>query len=194
MRSILVALAGLAAAVALVAAIVRWTGAPDRPASLAAPLPPTALAAASPAPPAASATAVAAASSPVVDVPLPAAAVAPVMRPAVESLAAERLRGGDERAPPIDPPEEGPPPATPWEAADPARYAAREQRMNEQVRAQFVQAAEARLPALRAAVDRMKREGLPADQIAMAEDKLRHMEAVHDAVVRGEPLGASAPQ
>ncbi len=95
----------------------------------------------------------------------------------------------DARVPPIDPPTPEPAPAQPWELADPALYQAREKRLAQEMDTRFVQAAEARLPQLRAAVVEMRaRRAAPAD-IARAEDKIRHLEAVHDALVRGEPIG-----
>ncbi len=104
------------------------------------------------------------------------------------AIQAEARLHRDPRTPPIDPPQPGPEPATPWELADPALYQAREQRQNEQVRTQFLQAAEARLPALRAAVAEMRRQGASAESLAMAEEKIRRLEGVHDQLARGEVL------
>jgi hypothetical protein len=99
----------------------------------------------------------------------------------------------DPRVPPIDPPSpDEPERAQPWEVADPALYRAREQRLERETEARFVQATASRLPQLRAAVDEMRARGAAPADIARAEDKIAHMQAVQDALLRGEPLAASA--
>jgi hypothetical protein len=129
----------------------------------------------------------------------PAAMVAPVVTPIVPVVAALAPRAPvsappDARVPPIDPPSpDEPERAQPWEVADPGLYLAREHRLQREVDTRFVQAAAARLPQLRAAVDEMRARGAPPDDIARAEDKISHMQAVQDALKRGEPLAASAP-
>lgn len=128
-----------------------------------------------------------------------AALVGPVVKPAVPVVAALASRAPvsakpDARVPPIDPPpSDEPERAQPWEVADPALYRAREQRLRRDVDTRFVQAAAARLPQLRAAVDEMRARGASPEDIARAEDKISHMQAVQDALLRGEPLAASAP-
>jgi len=125
------------------------------------------------------------------------AAVAPVEPP----IAALVVAAGptpkappDARVPPIDPPPaDAPERAQPWEVADPALYRARERRLARQVDDRFLQAAAARLPQLRAAVDEMRARGASQADIDRAEDKIRHLQAVQDALLRGEPLAASAP-
>jgi hypothetical protein len=77
--------------------------------------------------------------------------------------------------------------------ADPALYRAREQRLEREADARFVQAAATRLPQLRAAVDEMRARGASPSDIARAEDKISHLQAVQDALLRGAPLAASAP-
>jgi len=94
----------------------------------------------------------------------------------------------DPRVPAIDPPAPEPPPAQPWEIADPALYKAREKRLAQETNERFVQAADARLPPLRAAVDELRARNAPQADIDRAEDKIRHLQAVRDALVRGEPL------
>jgi hypothetical protein len=76
--------------------------------------------------------------------------------------------------------------------ADPALYRAREQRLQREVDDRFVQATAARLPQLRAAVDDMRARGASQADIDRAEDKIRHMQAVQDALLRGEPLAPPA--
>lgn len=94
----------------------------------------------------------------------------------------------DPRVPAIDPPAPEPPPAQPWEIADPALYKAREQRLAQETNERFVQAADARLPPQLAAVDELRARNAPQADIDRAEDKIRHLQAVRDTLVRGEPL------
>jgi len=125
----------------------------------------------------------------------PASAVSPPAAPVVVAQAAASAPP-DPRVPPIDPPPAEPPErAQPWELADPALYQARERRRAEAVGQRFVQAAALRLPQLRAAVEEMRARGASPADIARAEDKIRHLQAVQDALLRGEPLApaASAP-
>lgn len=147
---------------------------------------------ASAAPPGASppsAVIVASASSPTLSTP-------PLPTPAVAMLSPRTpvTAPPDARVPPIDPPSpDEPERAQPWEVADPALYRAREQRLERETESRFVQASAARLPQLRAAVDEMRARGAAPADIARAEDKIAHMQAVQDALLRGEPLAASAP-
>jgi hypothetical protein len=99
----------------------------------------------------------------------------------------------DPRVPAIDPPASEPAPAQPWEIADPALYKAREKRLTQEMNERFVQAAQARLPAMQAAIERLRARGASESDIARAQDKLQHLQAVHDALVRGEPLVPDAP-
>jgi len=94
----------------------------------------------------------------------------------------------DPRVPAIDPPSAEPPPAQPWEIADPALYKAREKRLTQEMNERFVQAADARLPPLLAAVDELRARDAPQADIDRAEDKIRHLQAVREALVKGEPL------
>ena len=187
MRRAAIAL-GSALAVALAVALVAGMALRDEPAPRAA-----AAAAPDPVP-----SGVSPAAAPLLEArhsatAAPASSVAPAAPPLVASAVA------DARVPPIDPPGAEPAPAQPWEIADPALYKAREKRLAQETAERFVQAADARLPPLLAAVDELRaRNAAPAD-IARAEDKIRHLQAVRDALVRGEPLvqgpepGASAP-
>lgn len=121
--------------------------------------------------------------------------VPPTPTPAVAMLSSRAAASAppDPRVPPIDPPSpDEPQRAQPWEVADPALYRAREQRLERETEGRFVQATAARLPQLRAAVDQMRARGAAPADIARAEDKIAHMQAVQDALLRGEPLAASA--
>lgn len=179
-----IALGVIGVTAALVARFVS-----DRPAPAASPQVVPARAAAStaaaPSVPKAPASAVSAL------VPAPVAPVAPAITS--EQIMAEARIRGDRRAPPIDPPDPQPEPPTPWELADPAQYQARQQRLDEEMKARYVQASEQRLSDLRAAIATMRAQGATPEQLARADDKVAHLQAVHDAIVRGESLAASAP-
>ena len=101
----------------------------------------------------------------------------------------------DPRVPAIDPPGAEPPPAQPWEIADPALYKAREKRLAQETNERFVQAADARLPPLNAAVVELRARNAPQADIDRAEDKIRHLQAVRGEplVHEGAPPAASAP-
>lgn len=120
-----------------------------------------------------------------VPAPVPAAPIAP---------AASTVAFVDPRVPAIDPPEREPAPAQPWEIADPALYKAREKRLSQETNERFIQAANARLPPLLAAVDELRARNAPAADIERAQDKIRHLQAVRDALVRGESLGREVPR
>ena len=118
----------------------------------------------------------------------PAPTAAPPIAPAASAMPVV-----DSRVPAIDPPTPEPTPAQPWEIADPALYKAREKRLAQETNERFVQAADARLPPLLAAVDEMRAHNAPPADIERAEDKIRHLQAVRDALVRGEPLVHEGP-
>lgn len=115
-------------------------------------------------------------------------AAAPVTPPVASASAAM-----DPRVPAIDPPTPDASPAQPWEIADPALYKAREKRLAQETNERFVLAADARLPPLLAAVDELRARNAPQADIDRAEDKIRHLQAVRDALVRGEPLVHEGP-
>ncbi len=96
----------------------------------------------------------------------------------------------DPCVPPIDPAESEPTPAQPWEIADPAQYQARERRLAQEVGERYVQAADARLPRWRAALEEMRARGASPAEIERAEDKIRRLEAVREALLRGDSLAA----
>ena len=118
-----------------------------------------------------------------------ATSIPPAPAPATPAPAAPTLPVVDPRVPAIDPPSPEPAPAQPWEIADPALYKAREKRLAQEMNERFVQAADVRLPLWLAAVDEMRARNAPPADIARAEDKIRHLQAVRDALMRGEPLG-----
>ncbi len=112
--------------------------------------------------------------------------------PAIAPVPPARAQVADSRVPPIDPPEAEAPGAQPWEVADPALYQARERRQAQEVADRFVQAAQQRLPQMRAALAQMQARGASPADIARAQDKIRHLEAVQDSLLRGE--AASMPR
>ena len=180
-------LAGVAVPAAVVGFVLAWPA--DRPAGAAAP---SAADAAAPAgagaPPTSQAVVAAAAPASVPSVPGVAAAVVAATPVLVAAAASQAL---DPRVPPIDPPAPEPPRAEAWEVADPALYQAREKRVAQEVDARFVQAAQARLPQMRAALAELQARGAAPADIARVEDKIAHLQAVQDALLRGEPLAAS---
>jgi len=120
----------------------------------------------------------------VASAPAPAvpASAAPALLPAAETMAEARLHG-DRRAPPIDPPEPAAPRAEPWQLADPAAYQARERRLAREVDARFAAAAQARLGEQRAALQELQARGASPQDLAQAEDKIRHLEAAQQAAI-----------
>jgi len=134
------------------------------------------------------------ASIPAMSAPAPAstpllASVAPASATAPARLAPMAIAITDPRVPAIDPPASEPSPAQPWEIADPVLYKARERRLAEETNERFIQAADARLPQQLAALEDMKTRGIAPADIKRAEDKIRHLQLVRDALVRGESLG-----
>lgn len=123
----------------------------------------------------------------------PPASVSAPPATAAMAAAAPASAALDPRVPAIDPPGAEPPPAQPWEIADPALYKAREKRLAQETNDRFVQAADARLPPLNAAVVELRARNAPQADIDRAEDKIRHLQAVRDALVRGEPLVHEGP-
>ena len=123
----------------------------------------------------------------------PASVSAPPAATAAMTAVAPASAALDPRVPAIDPPGAEPPPAQPWEIADPALYKAREKRLAQETNDRFVQAADARLPPLNAAVVELRARNAPQADIDRAEDKIRHLQAVRDALVRGEPLVHEGP-
>jgi hypothetical protein len=113
--------------------------------------------------------------------PATAASTPPVLS-AAETMADARIHG-ERRAPPIDPPAPAAPRAEPWEVADPAAYRAREQRLAREVDARFVAAAQARLGDQRAALQELQARGASPEDLARAEDKIRHLAAAQAALI-----------
>lgn len=116
---------------------------------------------------------------------LPQAAVVP----AADSMADARLHG-DARTPPLvrtAAPAAGPNAA---QLADPQAYRAYQAGQDARVMAAFASAAQREVPRLQADVERARASGIPADQIAKVEEKIRRLEQLRRDVA--EP-GASPP-
>lgn len=159
-----------------------------------------------PAPPSVAATegvasrpAWAASSAPVaqaVPAAVPSAAIAasqptpPAVIPAAVSMAEARERG-DDRMPPLDTTSSNQPvPApTPWELGDEQRYLAYEQREQQRVRAAYLRAADESLPQWRAAINEARARGMPAEDIAKAEEKVQRLEAMQAELKKREASG-----
>ncbi len=105
--------------------------------------------------------------------------------PAAQSLL--ETRDGDPRTPPITRSEVKGEQPTAEELADPKLYARYEARQNLRTYAAFIQATRQEVPNLEAAIERGRREGIPADKIAKVEDKIRRMEAMQQQLLQEHP-------
>lgn len=97
---------------------------------------------------------------------------------AATSMADARLHG-DDRVPPIDDntSEPGTPQPTAWELIDRQGYREYEQREQQRVRSAYEEAAAKQLLQWQAALTEARARGLPAQDIAAAEEKVRRLEA-----------------
>lgn len=104
---------------------------------------------------------------------------------AIASLREARLHG-DPRTPPIErsPPRELP---TAEELADPERYQEYEVRQERKVKQAFVAAAGPEAERLRADIARGREMGIPEEEIAKAEEKLRRLEAMRAQLIEADP-------
>ncbi|MDF2445625.1 MAG: hypothetical protein K0S46_861 [Moraxellaceae bacterium] len=104
---------------------------------------------------------------------------------AAESMA-KAMEHGDPQAPKVvrDAPREAP---TAAELADPAAYQRYEARQNQRLYSQYVQAADQEIPRLQADIQRAKAAGLPPEQIAEGEEKLRRIQAMRDQLQADNP-------
>lgn len=97
---------------------------------------------------------------------------------AAESMK-KALEHGDPAAPPVvrDVPGEK---ATPAELADPKAYQQYEARQAQRLYNQYVKAANDEIPRLQADIERARAAGLPPEQLAEGEEKLRRIQAMRD--------------
>lgn len=104
---------------------------------------------------------------------------------AAESMA-KAMEHGDPQAPRVvrDAPREA---ATAAELADPEAYQRYEARQNQRLYNQFVKAADNEIPRLQAEIQRAKAAGLPPEQIAEGEEKLRRIQAMQDQLRAANP-------
>jgi hypothetical protein len=123
------------------------------------------------------------------DVPLPSLPESTV--DAAQSMAAAMERG-DPQAPAVvrDTTQEK---ATAAELADPEAYQRYEARQNQRLYKQFVKAADTEIPKLQADIERARRAGLPPEQIAEGEEKLRRIQAMRDQLQADNPGMNSIP-
>lgn len=179
MKSRLWLAAALAVVVVLVVMAGRWLQGGDAPAPSAAVVMPG-LRSGTQLPPAAApaATPAQAADTPLPPLPDTGADAAVTMREAHEH--------GDPMAPPVvrEAPREAP---TAAELADPQAYQRYEQRQNARLYHQYIRAADAEIPRLQADIERARRAGLPPEQIAEGEEKLRRIQAMRDQLRAEHP-------
>lgn len=111
------------------------------------------------------------------DSPLPPAPVSTV--DAAESMK-EAYEHGDPAAPPVvrDTVQREAPTAA--ELADPKAYQRYEARQNQHLYGEYVKAADSEIPRLQADIDRARAAGLPPEQIAKGEEKLRRIQAMKE--------------
>lgn len=104
---------------------------------------------------------------------------------AAVSMAAA-LKHGDPQAPKVvrDAPPEAP---TAAELADPEAYQRYEARQQQRLYSQYVKAADSEIPRLQADIERARAAGLPTEQIAEGEEKLRRIQAMRDQLQADNP-------
>lgn len=103
---------------------------------------------------------------------------------------AETREHGDARTPPLQRDEPRTPP-TAAELADPKAYQQYQQGQQLRVLGAFVGAAAAEVPRLQADVERGRAAGIPAEQIAKVEEKIRRIEEQRRIILRDHPELAS---
>lgn len=115
-------------------------------------------------------------------------ALPPLAPPVAAALSMSEARvNGDSRTPPIQrdaAPTEQP---TAAELADPAAYQQFEARQNMRLRAAFTQAAATEVPRLRDDLERGRAAGIPADQLAKVEEKVRRIEEMRERLRQEHP-------
>lgn len=80
--------------------------------------------------------------------------------------------------------------ATPDEVADPKRYAAYLARQNMRLYKQYVAAADVEIPRLQQDIAKARQMGIPADEIAKGEEKLRRIQQMRDQLASEHPEAA----
>lgn len=132
-------------------------------------------------------------------VPPAPASVAPAPRPdspllplpttplqdAAASMSSAREQG-DPRAPRIVR-DVAPPAATPAELADPEAYQRYEARQNQRLYNAYVKAADSEIPQLQQDIERARHEGIPPEEIAKAEEKVRRIQNMRDQLQATHP-------
>jgi hypothetical protein len=98
---------------------------------------------------------------------------------------AEAREHGDPRTPPVvhdDPAAQAQPTAE--QLADPLAYRRYEQGQHARLLSSFADAAKEEVPRLRADVERGRAAGVPEEELAKMEEKIRRIEALRDEVVQ----------
>lgn len=133
----------------------------------------------------------------VVQAPAPAGTDAP-LPPLPESTVdagesmKQALQHGDPSAPPVVRSAPGEK-ATAAELADPKAYQQYEARQNQRLYNQYVKAANDEIPRLQADIARARAAGLPPEQIAEGEEKLRRIQAMRDQLQAEKGATPAAP-
>jgi hypothetical protein len=180
MKKTIIALSVIVFLLAVVGLLRWWAGAPSEADKAAVILP----AASGPAVPSATAL-----PAPVIQAErptVPAAATIDQSAPAEISMAAAREHG-DLRAPPLTRVKESDEPPTAAELADPKLYQAYEQRQASRGYASYVKAVNDAIPAQQAALAEAKAKGMPADMVAVGEEKIRRMQEMRDQLLATHP-------
>ncbi|HET8730857.1 MAG TPA: hypothetical protein VFM34_07095 [Moraxellaceae bacterium] len=111
------------------------------------------------------------------DSPLPPVPVSTV--DAADSMK-EAYEHGDPSAPPVVRDTVGREPPTAAELADPKAYQRYEERQNQHLYNEYVKAADSEVPRLQADIERARAAGLPPEEIAKGEEKLRRIQAMKE--------------
>lgn len=119
---------------------------------------------------------------------VPVSALPPIdqSRPAEISMNEARLHG-DARTPPIVRSPEAQELPTPEELKDPALYKKYEQRQALHLYANYVKAADDKIPELQQQLQLAKDQGIPAEKLAVGEEKLRRIQAMRDELLSQHP-------
>lgn len=106
-------------------------------------------------------------------------------RDAASSMAEARLNG-DPRTPPLQRSAEQEAP-TAEELADPDKYKQYEARQSKKLYAAYIQASDSEVPKLKQLIERGKAEGVSAEEIAQAEEKVRRIQQMRDKLLASNP-------
>ncbi len=94
---------------------------------------------------------------------------------------------GDARTPPLRRVPETTEPPTAAELADPKAYANYEQRQTLKTYASFVKAASTEIPKIQGEIQQGRDQGIPPDQLAVGEEKLKRIQQMRDQLLAQYP-------